>query len=149
MFSCKSSSVSAVNQNIVLSIEERWENLLDETHEKVRQQRYDEEHAVQKMPPLRDNLYRKIQLLSTEIEWTISNIVCAFTLPTGYNAPGQEDVQYEEAKKKIHLDPKKAVVSSYTLLQLEDVVSGWMFYIKKVLKGLKEKVLNCRQLHNN
>lgn len=123
-----------------LSIEERWENLLKKTYEIIKQKHWDEENAEEVMPPYRGELYSKVNVYLSEVDWTINHIVRAFNLPTAYNAPGQEDIQFEEGKKKIPIDPKVTDVSGYTLQQLEDVVNGWMYFLNGVLKGLKEMV---------
>lgn len=95
------------------------------------------------MPPYRGELFSKVNVYLSEVDWTINHIVRAFNLPTAYNAPGQEDIQFEEGKKKIAIDPKVADVSGYTLQQLEDVVDGWMYFLNGVLKGLRELVGGC------
>lgn len=99
------------------------------------------------MPPYRGELFSKVNVYLSEVDWTINHIVRAFNLPTAYNAPGQEDIQFEEGKKKITIDPRVTDVSGYTLQQLEDVVNGWMYFLNGVLKGLKEMVgLFCSSL---
>lgn len=124
-----------------LSIGERWAKLLKETEAKVAQRREEDEMAVEKLPPHQEMLLNELKDFETEVDWVTSHIVWAFNLPTAYNAPGQEHVEYEESKVKVLIDPKKIDnIAVYTQEQLEDVVNGWMYYLRKILKSLKEKV---------
>lgn len=68
---------------------------------------------------------------------TINNDVTPFKLPTAYNLPKQDHIIDEDDKDKVHIDPKNANANDYTLVQLEDVVKGWMRYIKKLIKTNK------------
>lgn len=113
---------------------------MKKTYEIIKQKHWDEENAHEVMPPYRGEMFSKVNVYLSEVDWTINHIVRAFNLPTAYNAPGQEDVQFEEGKKKIPIDPKVTDVSGYTLQQLEDVVNGWMYFLNGVLKGLRELV---------
>lgn len=74
---------------------------------------------------------------------TIDNNMTNFKLPTAYNAPGQKNITDEDDKEKIHIDNKTGNVEEYTLEQLQDVVNGWMRYIRKFVKSNKDMVCNC------
>lgn len=71
---------------------------------------------------------------------TLSHSITAFNLPTAYNVPGQENISDEDDKEKVLVDPKTADVKEYTKIQVEDIVKGWIRYIKKVLKSYQNKV---------
>ena len=93
------------------------------------------------MTPHQESLFREITEFESEINWTMTHIQVSFTLPTVYNAPGQEDVEFEESKVKIPLDVHKIeLIPSYSLDQLEDVVRNWMYYLGQLMKDLKERV---------
>lgn len=124
-----------------LTIGERWERLLKETHEKIECRRRETENVKEKLPPHQEALFNQLKDFEQEVEWTVNHIVWAFNLPTSYTAPGQEDVEFEETKVRIPIDPKRInLIPTYTQDQLEDVVEGWMRYIEKRIKALKEKV---------
>lgn len=72
---------------------------------------------------------------------TIDNNKNPFKLPTAYNAPGQKNISDEDDKEKIHIDNRTGNVDDYTLEQLQDVVNGWMRYIRKFLKVNKDMVI--------
>lgn len=79
----------------------------------------------------------------SEIVWTINHIVWAFNLPTSYVQPGQEETEYEDAIIRIPLDPKRVdLIPTYSQVQLEDVLDGWMKYLRKTMKTLKDKPLD-------
>lgn len=67
--------------------------------------------------------------------------MCAFNLPTQYNAPGQEYIKDDEEKVKIKLDPKKVQIDELTQLQVEEIVTGWVKYLNKVLQANTDKVI--------
>lgn len=71
---------------------------------------------------------------------TIDNAVTPFKLPTAYNAPGQANVADEDEKEKIPIDPNGSQVKDLTTEQLEEVVLGWMRYIRKLIKTNKNTV---------
>lgn len=71
---------------------------------------------------------------------TLSHSSTAFNLPTAYNLPGQENISDEDDKEKVLVDPKTVDVKEYTKIQVEDIVKGWIRYIKKVLKSYENKV---------
>ncbi|XP_058981464.1 dynein axonemal heavy chain 10-like [Musca domestica] len=126
-----------------LTIGERWERLLKETHEKIECRRRETENVKEKLPPHQEALFNQLKDFEQEVEWTVNHIVWAFNLPTSYTAPGQEDVEFEETKVRIPIDPKRInLIPTYTQDQLEDVVEGWMRYIEKRIKALKEKPLD-------
>jgi len=78
-----------------------------------------------------------------EIVWTINHIVWAFNLPTSYVQPDQEETEFEEAIIRVPLDPKKIdLIPTYTQVQLEDVVDGWIKYLIKTMKSLKDSKLD-------
>lgn len=66
--------------------------------------------------------------------------MCAFNLPTQYNASGQEYIKDDEEKVKIKLDPKKVQIDELTQLQTEEIVSGWIKYLNKTLQMNSDKV---------
>lgn len=61
-------------------------------------------------------------------------------LPTGFNAPGQENITDDDDKVKIAINPKTGNASEYSQAQLEEVVWGWMKYIKNVIKANRTSV---------
>ncbi|XP_055846772.1 dynein axonemal heavy chain 10 isoform X2 [Episyrphus balteatus] len=124
-----------------LAISERWEILLATTHKKALEYRKQKNSAFKRKSLYNKNLLKWVNDLSSEVNWTTDHIVWDFNLPTAYNAPGQEDIEFEESKKKIPIDIKSTILSSFTQSQLEDVAFGWMFHVKKRLKELKEKQL--------
>lgn len=73
---------------------------------------------------------------------TLSHSTTAFNLPTAYNLPGQENISDEDDKEKVLVDPKTVDVKDCTKTQVEDIVKGWIRYIKKVLKSYENKVNN-------
>lgn len=96
---------------------------------------------MEKLPPHQEALFKQLKDFEHEVEWTMSHLVWAFNLPTSYTAPGQEDVEFEDSKLRIPIDSTKIeLITQYTQEQLEDVVDGWMRYIEKRIKALKEKV---------
>lgn len=138
--------IKAVEEpDVKLSIGERWDRLLKETHEKIENRRLETENVKEKLPPHQEALFNQLKDFEQEVEWTVNHIVWAFNLPTSYAAPGQEDVHFEESKIRIPIDPKKLnLIPTYTQEQLEDVVGGWMRYIEKHIKALKEKVCHIK-----
>lgn len=66
--------------------------------------------------------------------------MCAFNLPTQYNAPGQEAIKDDEEKIKIKLDPKKIQIDELTQIQLEEIVYGWIKYLNQVVKSKTDMV---------
>lgn len=66
--------------------------------------------------------------------------MCAFNLPTQYNAPGQEHIKDDEEKVKMKLDPKKVQLDELTQLQLEEIVYGWVKYLNQVIKSKTDMV---------
>ncbi|XP_055909296.1 LOW QUALITY PROTEIN: dynein axonemal heavy chain 10 [Eupeodes corollae] len=124
-----------------LSISERWENLLAITHTKAFEHHKEKKSAHKRKSLYISNLLNWVHELFSEVNWTIDHIVWSFDLPTAYNAPGQEDIEFEESKKKITVDTQNVLLSSLTQNQLEDIVHGWMYHVKKQLKELKEKQL--------
>ena len=66
--------------------------------------------------------------------------MCAFNLPTQYNASGQEYIKDDEEKVKIKLDPKKVQIDELTQLQTEEIVCGWIKYLNKTLQMNSDKV---------
>lgn len=71
---------------------------------------------------------------------TLTHSTTAFNLPTAYNLPGQENISDEDDKEKVSVDPKTVDVKECTKIQVEDIVKGWIRYIKKVLKSYDQKV---------
>lgn len=71
--------------------------------------------------------------------------MCAFNLPTQYNAPGQEYIKDDEEKVKIKLDPKKVQIDELTQLQVEEIVTGWVKYLNKLLLANTDKVCKIWQ----
>lgn len=65
----------------------------------------------------------------------------AFNLPIAYNAPGQEHIVDDDDKEKVSIDPKTVDVKECTKIQVEDIVKGWIRYIKKLLKSYENKVI--------
>uniref|UniRef100_A0A1I8PAD1 Dynein-1, subspecies f n=1 Tax=Stomoxys calcitrans TaxID=35570 RepID=A0A1I8PAD1_STOCA len=129
--------------DVKLTIGERWDRLLKETHEKIETRRLETENFKEKLPPHQEALFNQLKDFEQEVEWTLNHIEWAFNLPTSYAAPGQEEVHFEESKVRIPIDPKKInLIPTYTQEQLEDVVAGWMRYIEKLIKTLKEKPLD-------
>ena len=66
--------------------------------------------------------------------------MCAFNLPTGYDAPGQENIEDEDDRIKINIDFRKSEVEDYSPDIIEQVVKGWKRYIMIQLKEYAEKV---------
>uniref|UniRef100_A0A1A9X2L6 Dynein heavy chain tail domain-containing protein n=1 Tax=Glossina brevipalpis TaxID=37001 RepID=A0A1A9X2L6_9MUSC len=126
-----------------LTIAERWDKLVRETHEKIEQQRRDSEKVNEKLPPLQEGLNKNLCDFESEVQWTMEHMVWAFNLPTSYVAEGQEEVEYEESKVRIPIDTKRPhMIPTYKLAQLEDVLRGWVLYIEGRLKLLQEKPLD-------
>lgn len=126
-----------------LTIAERWENLLNETKAKVVAERMAEEATPPRINPILRRLLKEIEEFDREIVWTINHIVWAFNLPSSYVLPGQEETEFEEALIRVPVDTKKLeLVPTYTQGQLEDVVDGWMKYLNKTMKALKDAKLD-------
>lgn len=71
---------------------------------------------------------------------TIEHVVTAFNLPTEYFIEGQEHITDDDLKDKVKVDPKKAIATDFSVVQLEDIVGNWMKYTKKIMKSLQTKV---------
>ncbi|XP_037827971.1 dynein heavy chain 10, axonemal-like, partial [Lucilia sericata] len=128
---------------VTLTIGERWEKLLSETHEKVKRHHKEAENVIEKRPPHQEAFFNQLKDFEQEIEWTTNHIVWAFNFPTSYAAPGQEHIEFEESKVRIPIDVKKInSIPTYSPEQLEDVVDGWIRYMKKTIKTLDEKPLD-------
>lgn len=87
------------------------------------------------------NIYPPVHM-PHKIHRTLSHSTTAFNLPTAYNLPGQENISDEDDKEKVLVDPKTVDVKDCTKTQVEDIVKGWIRYIKKVLKSYENKVNN-------
>lgn len=81
--------------------------------------------------------------LSLDYTRTIDHTVCAFNLPTEFNASGQEHIIDDEDKVKIKVDPTKMSLDGIELHQLEVIVDGWFKYIAKIFRDACEKVSVC------
>jgi len=126
-----------------LTIGERWEKLLNETKAKVAAEHAAEEATQPKIMPIQRRLLKEMEEFDNEIVWTINHIVWAFNLPTSYVQPDQEETEFEEAIIRVPLDPKKIdLIPTYTQVQLEDVVDGWIKYLIKTMKSLKDSKLD-------
>ncbi|EDV92648.1 GH18884 [Drosophila grimshawi] len=126
-----------------LTIAERWEKLLNETKSKVEAEHAAEEATPPRILPIQRAFLKELDELDKEIEWTIDHIVWAFNLPSSYVQPGQEETEFEEALIRVPVDTKKLeLVPTYTQQQLEDVVDGWMKYLNKTMKSLKDSKLD-------
>lgn len=94
-----------------------------------------------KFPPTQETFLRKLSDFQQEIDWTLNHMVWNFTLPTSYVAPGQDDVEFEESKVRIPIDSRKVnLIATYNQTQLQDVIQGWILYIKQNMKAMKDKV---------
>ncbi|KAL7729890.1 hypothetical protein ACLKA6_014739 [Drosophila palustris] len=139
-----SSSEEEVEQKVEkLTIGERWEKLLNETKAKVEAEHAAEEATQPRIMPIQRRLLKEMEEFDSEIVWTINHIVWAFNLPTSYVQPDQEETEFEEAIIRVPLDPKKIdLIPTYTQVQLEDVVDGWIKYLLKTMKTLKDSKLD-------
>lgn len=70
----------------------------------------------------------------------IDHAVCTFNLPTEFNASSQEHIIDEDDKVRIKVDPMKMSLDGITTVQLEEIVDGWMKFIKRALRDASEKV---------
>lgn len=126
-----------------LTIGERWDKLLNETKAKVAAEHAAEEATQPKIMPIQRRLLKEMEEFDNEIVWTINHIVWAFNLPTSYVLPDQEETEFEEAIIRVPLDPKRLdLIPTYTQVQLEDVVDGWIKYLQKTMKSLKDSKLD-------
>lgn len=142
-----STTLSDEQPEVKLTIAERWEKLLKETHDKVKRERIQNENIIEKRPPYQEAFFNQLIDFQKEIEWTKNHIVWAFNLPTSYTAPGQEHIEFEETKVRIPIDVKKInLITTYSQEQLEDVVDGWIKYMEKRMKTLKDKVNRQKRL---
>lgn len=66
--------------------------------------------------------------------------MCAFYLPTQYNAPGQENIKDDEEKIKVKVDPKKVHLDELTQIQLEEIVTCWIKYFHQIIKVKADSV---------
>lgn len=71
---------------------------------------------------------------------TIDHAICAFNLPTQYNAPGQEGIIDEKDKIRVKVDPTKLSLDDITTTQMEEIVDSWMKFITKIFRDAAEKV---------
>ncbi|XP_055373636.1 dynein axonemal heavy chain 10 [Condylostylus longicornis] len=122
------------------TVDERWDKLIEDTHELVERKRYLREHGEIKMQPLQERIYRQLDIMCTETEWTLEHIVWEFTLPTTYSVI-KLAVDGTEDEEIIKIDVKKADVYEYPLDVLENVVKNWMIHIKEIRKKLKDMEL--------
>ncbi|KAM7359342.1 dynein heavy chain at 89D isoform 2-T2 [Cochliomyia hominivorax] len=139
------SSANGLDQKpeVVLTTDERWEKLLNETQEKVKLDHREAENVLEKKPPHQNDFFNQLIDFDREIEWTLNHILWTFNLPTSYAAPGQEHIEFEESKVRIQIDTKKInLIPTYSQEQLEDVVNGWIRYMKTKMKTLDEKPLD-------
>lgn len=135
--------IAAVIKPEKLTIAERWEKLLKETKAKVEEEHAMEEATPPRIKPIQRQLYKEMQDFDSEIVWTINHIVWAFNLPTSYVLPGQEATEYEDAIIRVPLDPKRVdLIPTYSQVQLEDVVDGWIKYLLRTMKALKDQPLD-------
>ncbi|XP_064550918.1 dynein axonemal heavy chain 10 [Drosophila montana] len=126
-----------------LTIAARWEKLLNETKAKVEAEHIAEELTPPRIMPIQRRLLKEIEEFDSEIVWTINHIVWAFNLPSSYVLPGQEETEFEEALIRVPVDTRKLeLIPTYTQVQLEDVVDGWMKYLNKTMKSLKDSKLD-------
>ncbi|KAH8382819.1 hypothetical protein KR009_005420 [Drosophila setifemur] len=126
-----------------LTIAERWEKMLNETKAKVEAEHAAEEATPPRITPIQRRLLKEIEEFQKEISWTINHIVWAFGLPTSYVLPGQEETEFEDAIIRVPVDPKRLdLVPTYSQQQLEEIVDGWMKYLKKTMKTLSDAKLD-------
>lgn len=93
--------------------------------------------------PIQRQLFKEMEEFDSEIVWTINHIVWAFNLPTSYVQPGQVATEYEDAIIRVPLDPKRVdLIPTYSQVQLEDVLDGWMKYLRRTMKSLKDQPLD-------
>lgn len=125
------------------TIAERWDKLLTETKNKVEEEHALEEATPPRIMPIQRELFKEMEEFDSEIVWTINHIVWAFNLPTSYVQPGQEETEYEDAVIRVPLDPKRVdLIPTYSQVQLEDVLDGWMKYLRRTMKSLKDQPLD-------
>ncbi|CAD7085087.1 unnamed protein product [Hermetia illucens] len=132
-------SESEATLSVKLTISERWDKLLKETTKQAEEYYKRLETVELEKPPMQAQLHKNMEKFIEGIDWTMSHIVWAFNLPTAYFAPGQEDIQFEDAKIRIAIDPKKAKLEEFSNQQLEDVANGWRTHIRRILKDFKDK----------
>ncbi|KAH8417458.1 hypothetical protein KR222_000260 [Zaprionus bogoriensis] len=126
-----------------LTIGERWEKLLSDTKAKVEAEHAAEEATPPRIMPIQRQLIKEMDEFDSEIVWTINHIVWAFNLPTSYVLPDQEETEFEEAVIRVPLDPKRVdLIATYSQQQLEDVVDGWIKYLMRTMKMLKDSKLD-------
>lgn len=126
---------------VALTYEERWEYLLHQTHEKVKRDRKDAENITVKRPIYQNALFNKLLNFENEMEWAKNHVSSAFSLPTSYSAPAQNQIEFEDTKVRIPIDVKKIdLIPTYSQEHLVDVVDGWIKYMETRMKALNEKV---------
>lgn len=117
--------------------------MLSETKAKVEAEHAAEEATPPRVTPIQKRLLKEIEDFQKEITWTINHIVWAFSLPSSYILPDQEETEFEDALIRVPVDPKRLdLVPTYTQQQLEEVVDGWMKYLKRTMKGLSDAKLD-------
>ncbi|SPP80284.1 dynein heavy chain 10, axonemal [Drosophila guanche] len=138
-----SSEEEAEHKPEKLTIGQRWEKMLTETKAKVEAEHAAEEATPPRITPIQRRILKEIDDFEAEINWTINHIVWAFSMPSSYILPGQEEVEFEEALIRVPVDPKRLdLVPTYTQEQLEQVVQGWIKYLNKTLKSLMDAKLD-------
>ncbi|KAH8295402.1 hypothetical protein KR018_010894 [Drosophila ironensis] len=126
-----------------LTIAQRWEKMLSETKAKVEAEHAAEEATPPRITPIQKRILKEIEDFQREISWTINHIVWAFSLPSSYILPGQEETEFEDAIIRVPVDPKRLdLVPTYSQQQLEEVVMGWVSYLKKTMKILSDTKLD-------
>uniref|UniRef100_A0A336KIK9 CSON011062 protein n=1 Tax=Culicoides sonorensis TaxID=179676 RepID=A0A336KIK9_CULSO len=121
------------------TMSEKWEKLLKLVTEKAETDRNKMMDVEVKKSAIKESFLNNLDKFISCVDWTIDHVVCAFTLPTQYNAPGQEYIKDDEEKVKIKLDPKKVQIDELTQLQMEEIVMGWVKYLNKVLQANTDK----------
>ncbi|KAH8257767.1 hypothetical protein KR038_000855 [Drosophila bunnanda] len=126
-----------------LTIAQRWEKMLSETKAKVEAEHAAEEATPPRITPIQRRILQEMEDFQGEITWTINHIVWAFSLPSSYILPGQEETEFEDAIIRVPVDPKRMdLVITYSQQQLEEVVDGWIKYLKKTMKALTDAKLD-------
>lgn len=117
--------------------------MLSETKAKVEAEHAAEEATPPRITPIQRRILQEIEDFQSEITWTINHIVWAFSLPSSYILPGQEETEFEDAIIRVPVDPKRMdLVITYSQQQLEEVVDGWIKYLKKTMKTLMDAKLD-------
>lgn len=115
-----------------------WDNLSMNNVEFVERQR----QSVQEQNsqnPIYCRLNRNVSELVETLNWTINHIELPFTWPTQFNDDGQEHIVFDEDKVKVSVDVDNCKMDDLGLVQLHDIVTGWIKYLRATTRDLEER----------